>query len=200
MQTTQTNLLWAVRDTQNREAWVNFYRIYAPMLSHFARRLGLPDTDCDDVTQDVLVIAHKSLVDGVYDPARGRFRRWLYGIARRRILQAMRDRRRRTRLQTIRDTGGVDLLNQLEDPESEAAIEQLWEQEWRYALLDEALRHVQQNIGEKTYQAFILYARENRAVDDVAQLLGISPSSVYVYKQRVLEAIRQWIGQFEGEE
>ena len=41
MEQTQTNLLWAVRDAQNQDAWVDFYRIYAPMVRNFAKRMGL---------------------------------------------------------------------------------------------------------------------------------------------------------------
>lgn len=197
LQTTQTNLLWAVRDTTNKEAWISFYRIYAPMLGHFAQRLGLSDADCEDVTQDVLMAAHRSLVSGVYDPARGRFRRWLYGIARKRVMQAMRERHRRTRVQHAALASGLDPLQQLADPQGEAAAAHLWEQEWRYALLDEALRQVSGTMGEKVFQAFNLFALERHQAEQVAEQLGIAVSSVYVYKQRVLKAVREWIEQFE---
>jgi len=197
VQTTQTDLLWAVRDTQNREAWGSFYRIYAPMLEHFSRRLGLPDVDADDVTQEVLMIAHRSLHDGVYDPQKGSFRMFLYGIARRQTLAALRMRRRRTRLQSMVTDEGADLLTQIEDRHNEETVQEIWRQEWRYALLDEALRQVQSELGENVFQAFSLYAIQRRPVSEVAERLGIAPSSVYVYKGRVLEAIRRWVAQFE---
>ncbi len=197
MQTTQTNLLQAVRDSQNREAWGDFYRIYAPMLGNFARRLGLDDANIDDVTQEVLMIAQRSLREERYDPAKGRFRTWLYGIARRQALAALRARHRRTRVQRVPAEGGIDLLAQLEDPHGEEAAQEIWRQEWRYALLEEALRHVRHRVGEKSFEAFSLFAIQQRPAQEVANQLGIAPASVYVYKSRVLEAIRQWIEQFE---
>lgn len=197
MHTTQTSLLSAVRDSHNREAWGCFYRIYAPMLRHFARRLGLSDADTEDVTQEVLMAAHRSLQEGVYDPNKGRFRAWLYGIARRQSLAVLRARRRRTRAQLPDDEDGVDLLTQLQDTHSEDAVQEIWRQEWRYALLDEALRHIRSEVGEKPFAAFMHYAIERRPVQNVADLLGIAPSSVYVYKSRVLDAVRQWVEQFE---
>ena len=199
MQTTQTNLLQAVRDSQNREAWGSFYRIYAPMLRNFTRRLGLSDSDSDDVTQEVLLIAQRSLREQRYDPAKGRFRTWLYGIARRQALAAMRARHRRTRVQSVATEGGIDLLTQLEDPHGEETAQEIWRQEWRYALLNEALRQVQHEVGEKTFEAFRLFAIQQRPAEEAARQLGIAPASVYVYKSRVLDAIRNWVEQFETE-
>jgi RNA polymerase sigma factor (sigma-70 family) len=199
LQTTQTNLLQAVRDSQNREAWGSFYRIYAPMLRNFTRRLGLSDSDSDDVTQEVLMVAQRSLREQRYDPAKGRFRTWLYGIARRQALAAMRARRRRTRVQSVATEGGIELLAQLEDPHGEETAQEIWRQEWRYALLNEALRQVQPEVGEKTFEAFTLFAIQQRPADEVARQLGIAPASVYVYKSRMLDAIRRWIEQFETE-
>lgn len=197
MQTTQTNLLSAVRDSQNREAWGQFYRIYAPMLRNFGRRLGVNEVDLDDLGQEVLMIAHRSLCDAVYDPTKGRFRMWLFGIARRQALATLRARGRRTRIQQPQQEGGVDLLAQIEDPRSEETMQEIWQQEWRYALLDEALRQIRTDVSEKEFQAFVRYAVERQPVQKVAEELDITTSSVYVYKGRVLAAIQKWVSQFE---
>lgn len=200
VETTQANLLWAVREGADSQACSRFYHLYAVMVRNFARRIGLPDADADDVTQEVLIIAHKALQEGTYDPARGRFRQWLYGVARRQALVRLRDRRRRTRAQWVSDRGGFDLLDQLEGRVSDAEAIALWQQEWRYALLDEAMQHVQGQVGDKAFQAFTMYAIERRPVEEVAATVGIATSSVYVYKARVLAAIRQWVGQFEPDD
>lgn len=197
MQTTQTNLLSAVRDSQNREAWGHFYRIYAPMLRNFGRRLGVNEIDLDDLTQEVLMIAHRSLRDDIYDPSKGRFRMWLFGIARRQALAVLRARGRRTRVQQPVTSDGVDLLAQVEDPRTEETMQEIWQQEWRYALLDEALRQIRTNVGDNEYEAFVLYAVQRQPVQKVAEQLGITTSSVYVYKGRVLAAIQKWVEQFE---
>jgi len=195
--TTQTNLLAAVRDSQNSLAWDTFYRIYSPLLSNFTHRLGLNDADADDVTQEVLLIAQRSLQQHHYDPAKGRFRSWLYGIARRQSLAALRARRRRTRVQSVLPESGADPLQQLADPKGDEAVSAVWREEWRYAMLNEALRHVRCEVSEKSFEAFCLYAIDHHPVQQVANQLGIAPSSVYVYKSRVLEAIRGWVARFE---
>jgi len=179
-------------------AWSRFYRLYARMLRNFLRRMGLTEDETEDVTQEVLVVAHKSLQDGVYDRSRGKFRSWLYGIARRLALATLRARRRRTRVQWVDDSGDR-LLDRLED-KGEDAARKLWEEEWRYAMLDEGLRYAEQCVGDKAFQAFNLYAVEKQPVDEVARRLEIAPASVYVYKNRVLKAVRRWVSQYDEDE
>ncbi len=200
MDTTQTNLLRAVVDAQDTRAWGDFYTLYAGMIGGFARRMGLPDADADDVTQEVLVAAHRALREGLYDPAKGGFRAWLHGVARRQSLARLRERRRRTRAQWAGQTDSPDLLDQLEGRPSESATLAVWREEWRYAVLNRALSHAENCMPVKEYQAFVMYAIERKGVDDVARQLGITPASVYVYKHRVLSGIREWIARFEPQE
>jgi RNA polymerase sigma-70 factor (ECF subfamily) len=197
--TTQADLLKAIRDSENREAWGSFYRIYAPMVASFTRRMGLPPADAEDVAQEVLLIAHRSVQEGAFDPRKGRFRAWLYGIARKQVWAARRARMRPTRAQAIQQDGGVDLLSNIED-KSDEAERQIWEQEWRYALLDEALRQLQPQFGAKALRAFDLYGVQRQPVEKVAAELGITPSSVYAYKHRILTAIKEWVTNFEAAE
>lgn len=198
MDTTQRHLLWAVRDGHNREAWIDFYGVYAPMVSGFVRRLGLPDADAEDVTQEIMLVAQTALEKGTYQPEKGRFRAWLFGVARRQALIAHRARHRPSRAQAVAEDSAVDPIAQLEDHHAERD-RVIWAQEWRYALLNEALRHVQTAVPEKEYEAFVRYAVERQPVEQVAAELDLAPSSVYVYKSRVLEVLRQWVEPFEEE-
>jgi RNA polymerase sigma-70 factor (ECF subfamily) len=194
--TTQRHLLWAVRDAANQEAWIDFYRIYAPMVSGFVRRLGLPDADAEDVTQEIMLIAQDALERGIYRPEKGRFRAWLFGVARNQAMIAHRNRRRPSRAQMIAQESGVNPLAQIADHRADAD-RLIWEQEWRYALLDQALEQVQHQVPEKEFRAFIGFAVQRRPVTQVADELGLSTSSVYVYKSRVLDALRRWTEPFE---
>ena len=196
LQRTQTRLLEQVRDGQNREAWADFHRIYGPMIRSFCRRMGLTEADTDDATQEILMTAHDALRDGKYDPRKGRFRAWLYGVARNKSLVAHRNRRRPSRAQAIEIDDGIDLLSGLEDHHQEAE-RRIWEQEWRYALLAEAMRQVRHTLSEKVFAAFLQYGIECRPVAEVAAELNLTTSSVYVYKQRALEALRSWIEAYE---
>ncbi len=193
---TQTRLLEAVRDQGDARAWADFHRIYSPMIRAFLRRMGLTEADADDATQDILMIAHSALLDGTYDRSRGRFRAWLYGVARKKALEAHRNRRRPSRAQALDRPDGMDLLSGIEDRPDEAERE-IWEQEWRYAILAEAMRQVRPTLGNNVFEAFLQYGVQRRSAEAVATDLGISVSSVYVYKQRALLAIRAWVAQYE---
>ena len=198
MDTTQTGLLWAVRESENAEAWNLFFRIYAPLLRQFSRRMGLNDAEVEDATQEVLIIVQSALRDGSYDPAKGRFRGWLYGVVRHRALALHRARQRRTRVQARDGDTGIDLLSGLPDNRDES-LREIWEQEWRFAMLEEALRCLEPVLGHKAFRAFVGYALENRSVADVAAELSIAPASVYTYKNRVLNAIKDWMRRFEDD-
>ena len=196
---TQTHLLRQVRDAQNHQAWADFHRIYAPLISAFLQRMGLTDADQDDAAQEILMAAHEALRTGKYDPAKGRFRAWLYGVARNKALVAHRNRRRPSRVQAAQREDGIDLLGGIADPRQEAE-RCIWEQEWRYAILAEAMRQVRAGLGDKVFEVFVRYGVERRPADSVAAELGISTSSVYVYKKRALDAVRQWVARYECDE
>ncbi len=196
---TQTRLLEAVRDQQNVEAWADFHRIYAPMIAAFLRRMALTHADAEDATQDILMIAHAALRDGVYDRSRGRFRGWLFGVARKKALEAHRNRRRPSRVQAVDAEDGIDLLSGLQDRPDDTG-RHIWDQEWRYAVLAEALRQVKPALGDKVFEAFVQYGLHRRPPDAVAAELAISVSSVYVYKQRALAAVRQWVADYDPDD
>ncbi len=196
-QPTRVGLLRQVCDPRNERAWADFHRLYAPMIKSFLRRMGVTEADAEDATQEILMIAHDALRGGKYDPEKGRFRAWLYGVARKKALVAHRNRRRPSRAQARPREDGVDLLGNIEDPHTEAE-QRIWDQEWHYAVLAEAMRQVRQTLSPNVYQAFLQFGVQRRKVEEVARELGISTSSVYVYKKRGLKAVREWVAAYEG--
>lgn len=195
---TQTRLLAAVCDGSNQQAWADFHRIYAPLIAHYLHRRGLTPADIEDATQEILMIAYNGLRERVYERERGRFRAWLYGVARRKAMEAVRNRRRPSRTQAPDDDPHLDLLSGAETPPGEADRE-VWEQEWRYALLAEALRAVRTRLNPKVYAAFVGFGIQQRPAEEVAGELGVSVSTVYVYKSRGLDAVRAWVEEYEAD-
>jgi RNA polymerase sigma-70 factor (ECF subfamily) len=196
---TQTRLLRDVRDSRNQGAWADFHRIYVPLITSFLRRMGLNDADVDDAVQEILLVAQDALRSGKYDRSKGGFRAWLYGVARNKALTTHRNRRRPSRAQSVETESGVDLLSGIED-RHEDTDRSIWEQEYRYALLAEAMRNVKTTMADKVFEAFVRHAVHRQPVEEVAEALGLSPSSVYVYKQRALEAIKGWVKEHEKDE
>jgi RNA polymerase sigma-70 factor (ECF subfamily) len=141
-----------------------------------------------------MLFAYNSLKKGVYDPKKGEFRGWLYGIAKNRARMV-----KRAGQKPDRQHSSTKILNRLVDRKDES-LKKVWEEERKYSLINRALDHVRPELGEKVYAAFVKYVIHNRPVEEVASELGISVSSVYVYKGRVIGAVKEWLEKYDQEE
>ena len=199
METTQTNLLWAVRDSRRR----GLAKLLPHLFGHgdpVCPPVGALRRRCRGRHPGSAYPGPEVAPDRGIRSGQGGFRQWLYGIARRRSLAAMRARCRRTRAQWVRARTGPISSSGSTIRAARRPIASSGSRRWRYALLDEALRYVEHEVGEKAVQAFNLLALKNWPVEQVATQLGIAPSSVYVYKHRVLHAVKEYIARFESDE
>ncbi|NOX54887.1 MAG: sigma-70 family RNA polymerase sigma factor [Planctomycetes bacterium] len=87
---TQSGLLIRLRRPDDAEAWREFVSRYAPLVYRYARRHGLQDADAADLTQEVLQAVALALPGFEYDRRQGRFRSWLYAVARHHLLKFWR--------------------------------------------------------------------------------------------------------------
>jgi RNA polymerase sigma factor (sigma-70 family) len=176
--TTRASLLARIRGG-DEVAWGEFAARYRPLLLWAAGRCGAAGADAEDVAQEVMLDLFKGSQTFRYDRARGRFRDYLFVIARRKAAQvrARRDRAGST---------GSDLPEPAADDELRAG----WEAEWQRVVFRDALDAVKMEVEPKTFRAFEAYELEGRDVAAVAAELGVAPASVYVYKTRVVRRLR----------
>src|SRR5262249_26466476 len=145
---TRPSLLVRIRDLQDQEAWREFVDIYGPVVYGFARKRGLQEADAGDLTQEVLRAVAAAAGRLVYDPHKGWFRGWLYGVARHKLHDFLTGRRRQC--QGSGDTGVQELLEEQPAPGDEA----LWDEEYQQRLFTWAAERVRQQFEESTWQAF----------------------------------------------
>lgn len=136
------------------------FREHGAYVFRLLRRLGVPDADLDDVTQDVFVIVHRSW--DRYEE-RNHLRAWLSRIA---VREASRHRRSRPPVAAVEiddlsgDAAGPDAS--LRAHEARADFERL------LSVLDEDRRDV-----------FVLYEVEELSMEEVADAVGCPVATAY---------------------
>lgn len=137
------------------------FREHSAFVFRLLRRLGVPDADLDDATQDVFLIVHRSL--DRYEE-RSHMRAWLYRIS---VREASRLRRKRPPVSTV----DVDLLSEPAANSPEAAAEA---QEAR-ADFDRLLSV----LDEDRRTVFVLYEVEELPMEEVAAVVGCPLATAY---------------------
>ena len=190
---TRPSLLFRVRDAADHDAWDRFARLYGPLIYRFGRRQGLQDADAADLVQDVLLSAALAMVRFEYDPQRGRFRSWLFTVARNALSRMLTRRAGRP------DTSGGrrSTLTAASACEKSNELEQSWDRDYRRQLFEWAVQQVQPQVEPNTWKAFQLTAVQNVEPAAVAGRLGMSVGAVYIARSRVTDRIRQVIRQVE---
>jgi RNA polymerase sigma-70 factor (ECF subfamily) len=194
--TTRQSLLIRLRDVADDRAWVEFVDIYGPLIRASACRRGLQAADADDLAQEVFRVVASTIEQGGYDPNRGKFRPWLFRIARNLTINAILARSRQPR-----GTGDTAMIHWLEEqPSTPDDNPEAFEAEYRRRMLGWAAERVRGEFSTVAWQAFWATGVEGQAAGEVAGVLGISVGSVYNARSRVMARLRVEIRRAEGED
>ncbi|HMN95208.1 MAG TPA: sigma-70 family RNA polymerase sigma factor [Phycisphaerales bacterium] len=195
---TSTRLLVALGDSSDaalhRSAWIEFDARYRPIIHALAMRSGLGADDAADLAQVVLGEFARDFRGGAYERDRGRLRTWLLAIARHRIIDAIRRRRRAPSLRG--DSALAALSSKLaEDIPGPAEMESIWERERRMAILDRALATLRTatRTDERTLEVFELAALKGVPAEEVAAECGTTVAEVYRIKHRLTGRLRELV-------
>jgi RNA polymerase sigma-70 factor (ECF subfamily) len=186
-------LIARLSDADDIEAWQEFVEIYLPLLYRLARRKGLQHADAEELGQEVLVAVSGAVHRWRPDPARGRFRDWLFRIARNLIVNFLiRPKHGRIGNRSI----NVDLLldDRADLAEDDTA---LFDIEYRREVFRWAADRVRSTVTDTTWKAFWQSSVEAVSIADVARQLEISVGSVYIARSRVMAKLRQSAKHFE---
>jgi RNA polymerase sigma-70 factor (ECF subfamily) len=186
---TRASLLARLGDPEDRGAWEQFVELYGSLVYGFARRRGLQNADAADLTQEVFLAVARAAGRWRYDPRRGSFRGWLYGLTRNKVARWLR--RRCTEPVGSGDTGAHRRL--AEEPCPGADPEADWEQEFRRQVLRMASARVRDAFAPTTWEAFRRTAVEGESGAAVAAALGMSVGAVYVARSRVLARLTEQV-------
>ena len=173
-------------------AWERLVGLYAPLLYHWCRRWQLQDQDLADVFQEVFKTLIVHLPEFRKDRRGDTFRGWLWTITRNKVLDHLRRRRREGPGPGGSEAGA--LAAQLPAPETLPETDPA-EEEAHRRLIHRALDLIRSEFEERTWKAFWRTAVEGHSAADVAAELAMSPGAVRVAKSRVLQRLREELGE-----
>ncbi|MFN3191026.1 MAG: RNA polymerase sigma factor [Aureliella sp.] len=192
---TRESLLIKLRQ-QNGEAWQEFLSVYEDAIFQFAKRRGLQEADARDVTQDVLAAVDKRIGDWDFDPEKGRFRGWLFRVAKNIAVDKVVSQSRG--VAASGDTVVAKLLS--DQPDVELQETTIFWVEHRRKLMHWAARQIKPEVKESSWQAFWKTAIEGEKADKVAGELGIPVGSVYAAKFRIVAKLRSVLADIDASE
>ncbi len=149
----------------------------------------MQDSDAADIVQDVMREVTHSIGKFEYNPQVGKFRSWLYKVAKRSIYRAHAKRLK----QPVATGDSVTLRRLLDEEDTHDENQQFWDREYRCNLLQWASERIQGQFQAATWQAFWRTSVEQRSAQEVAQELGMTVGAVYVAKSRVTKRLAEKI-------
>ena len=173
---------------QDPERWAQFDAIYRSMLFAFMRRRGLPESEADDVVQEIFV---KLLVKiQTYDRTKYKFRSWLFSVAQNSLID--RARRRASHQKAL--AGWV--VNVLQStPSDSVKIAEEWLKIHRTKILAHAANGNSRTcrpgcLAPRVWTCFEQRLLRDRPGAEIARELGLEPGTVFVNASRVLTKVR----------
>ena len=190
---TRNSLILRLPDKRDVEAWDQFVAIYEPLVYRLARAKGFQDADAREIVQEVLVAVSRAVERWEPDPARGRFRDWLFRIARNLIIKYLT--RRRYRPIGSGDSAIAELLEKQVDPACDESA--MFDLEYRREVFRWAAGQVCEQVKESTWRAFWMTSVEGHGISEVATELELSVGAVHIARSRVRGRLREAVQKFE---
>jgi RNA polymerase sigma-70 factor (ECF subfamily) len=174
--------------------WEEFVALYGPLIVARARHdFGLQDCDAENVCQEVLIRVWKGIAG--YNPARGRFRAWLYACTRN-VIADLREQPRSVRLDeaphaNANDDRAMLLACARDSGEVDDVIRTLETEGFATGAVQVAVRNVRAAVRPATWKAFLLFEFFEMTAKEIAARLKLSPAAVNQGVYRIRRLLRQ---------
>ena len=192
---TRVTLLERLRTGKDQTAWLAFESTYRAFIFSLILRMGIPNADAEDISQTVLTKVWQKIEDFEYNRNRGKFHNWLAAMTRNTVKDFFR-----TKKNFITGRDAVEYQETYDSIEQQVLpdIEKLAREEWILHITNLAWENIKNDLHENKRSVFKYVSQENTNAD-IAQKLGISETSVRVYKAEVFEKMRTEINRLNQE-
>ncbi|EDM28010.1 probable ECF sigma factor [Lentisphaera araneosa HTCC2155] len=166
-------------DEKDELSWGEFTDAYKRYIYLLIRGMKIDHHDAEDLTQTSLLAIWEKIGGFNYSPEDCKFRTWLYRIVRNKVIDHIRKA-------NTKKNKKVDIPDA--ETHSDPEIYDIAEKEWRAHISDRAYSNIQGNFSEKVMQCFDLTLK-GKSTAEIAEITGIAEATIYVYKQRVKDAL-----------
>lgn len=172
---TDEELVQSIRQGE-MEAFDELYRRHSPRLYSYILRYLTDRDEAEDLLQEVFLTV---LRDGSLQLRRGRFRAWLFTVARNSCLTHLRNEQRRT--QKARE--------QLVPPAAEASPEEAAQRAEQVQALQDALS----TLPENQHETLLLKQVGHLTYHQIAEIQGVPEGTVKSRLHNAIQHLQRWI-------
>lgn len=191
---TRVSLLMRVCNLRDGRSWSEFHAIYRPLIFGYLRGLRIKEHDADDLTHEVFCRLLVSLPNFKLNRQKGRFRTYLWRLTYNTLV----DRARRKKVRDRAEEEWVRRFCEANESQSRQ-LEETFIWRHRKRILEVALPRVRATVSPMAWACFEARLVHRRPAAEIAEELGITANSVYVYASRVLQEVRRRCAEIEGE-
>jgi RNA polymerase sigma-70 factor (ECF subfamily) len=185
---TSRSLLMRLRQNDS-SAWDRLVSLYTPRVYFWCQKLYLSEQDIPDVVQEVFKAVSTNIDRFRKDRPGDTFRGWLRTITRSKASDHYRRQQRQPQ------AAGGSVAQQRMTEFADMIDDESVDQPACNALFLRALELIREDFHERTWQAFWRVTVDGQTPQYVGQELAMRPGTVRVAKSRVLQRLRQELGE-----
>lgn len=173
------DLLVAVGQTRNRDAFIRLFEHYAPRVKSFLIKAGVSADEADELAQETMLTVWRRA--DTYDPARAAAGTWIYTIARNKRIDALRKKQAQPLAPVPVDE--MFALPALDTPSPHEALARADEQ----AAIAAALAELPAEQAEVLHKSFF----ENKTQEEIARETDVPLGTVKSRMRLAVERLRR---------
>lgn len=180
---TRMTLLANIQDPHDEKAWEQFIDTYSPFVLGFLHRLNLNHHEKEEFHQKVFTKLWELVQKKDFPEIKGRFRSWFKTVIHNEVKNYFRNK-------SLRSQKLKHMAIQKDEIIEESEIDLWIEEEWAEFVSEQAWKNIESEFNESTRKAFLMLVDGMKA-EEIAEKLKIKTSSVYVYRKRIADRLKQ---------